>query len=169
MLKLACCFALLCFAFIPPISGQINSQLSEIEQAQLEFDNGNYDKAIELSKTGVERARQTKNRASIPKGLDIIACSQISLKLYKEAAITLSESLQEVSRFQPNRYRRAIIYVQLAWLFRSQHKYAEALFYSQKALAETPEKNIHVLGEHYLNIGHILFRLGFDISAIIWL
>ena len=34
---------LLCFAFIITISGQINSHLSEIEQAQLEFDNGNYD------------------------------------------------------------------------------------------------------------------------------
>lgn len=156
---------LFCFAFILPVSGQPNSQLKEITKAQLEYDNGNYDEAINLSLLGVEKARKIKNRLAMSTSLEIIASAQISLKMYNEAAVTLKDSLQEA---YSDRDRRAVVYVQLAWLSRSQRKYGAALESTKKAVAEAPQ-NIHVLGEHYLNIGRIMFTSGFDISAIIWL
>ena len=42
------CLFLLCFAFISHVSALTLDVLKPIEQAQIEFDNGNYTKAIEL-------------------------------------------------------------------------------------------------------------------------
>lgn len=132
------------------------------------FDNGNYLKAIEIAKTGIEKARKTKANLLISRGLDIIASSQISLEKYSEAAYTLNEALQEISENETSAYQKSLIYIRFAWLFRSQRKFAEALDYSKKALAFAPN-NRHIQREYYLNIGRILFSSGYDISAIIWL
>lgn len=159
---------LLCCALIVPISGQIKGELTEFKQAQSEFDNGNYQKAIELSKVGIKEARKNKSNLKISKGLDIIASAQISLEQYEEAINTLNTSLQEISGNESNTYQTSLIYIRFAWLFRSQYKFAEALGYSHKALALTPN-NRTIEAEHWLNIGRILFASGYDISAIIWL
>lgn len=157
---------LFCLAFILHI--QIKGESTEISQAQSEFNNGNYPKAIKLSEISIEKARKTKDNSSISKGLDIIASSQISLSKYDEAEITLNNALQVFSKNEPDLNKQAQIYIRFAWLFRSQRKFAEAFDYSQKAITAAP-KNRHILGEHYLNTGRILFASGYDISAVIWL
>lgn len=158
--------SLLCFAYISNISAQATDISKQIGQAQNEFENGNYAKAIELAEIGVEKARKNKSALFISKGLDIIAGSKISLQKYEPAQKSLDEALQVLSENET--VQKAQIYFRLAWLRRSQRKYPEAFEFSKKALALAPD-NREIQGEYFLNIGRILFSSGYDISAIIWL
>ena len=157
---------LLCFAFYSQISAQPSDALKKIGQAQSEFDNGNYAKAVELAEGEIEKARKTKNDSIISKGLEILSASQISLRKYKEAEKSLDDILQILP--ESEKFEKAQVYLQYVSLRRSERKFAEALGFCQKALAIMPE-NRQIQGEYYLNIGRILFASGYDISAIIWL
>lgn len=159
---------LLCFAFILNISAQISDILGQIGQAQIEFDNGNYGKAVELAEKGTEKARKSKSGLLVSKGLDVIAVSQISLQKYDLAEIALNEALQNLAENEVDAMQKAQIYFRLAWLRRSQRKYREAFEFGKKALEIAPD-NGQIQGEYFLNIGRILFSSGYDVSAIIWL
>lgn len=159
---------LLCFAFILNISAQTSDISRQIGQAQIEFDNGNYSKAIELAEKGIEKARKSKSGLLVSKGLDVIAVSQISRQKYDLAEIALNEALQNLIGNEVDAMQKAQIYFRLAWLRRSQRKYREAFEFGKKALALAPN-NQQIQGEYYLNIGRILFSSGYDVSAIIWL
>ena len=157
---------LLCFAFF---SHAVWGQSVELKQAQAEFDNGNYAKAIELAEAGTEKASKIKNNSLIGEGLDISASSQISLFKYAEAEKTLNAALQNLPANEPAAsFQKAIVHIRFAWLRRQQRKYAEALDHSKKALAFAPN-NRRIEAEHYFNIGRILFTSGYDISAVVWL
>lgn len=157
---------LLCFAFILNISAQVSDISRQIGQAQVEFDNGNYGKAVELAEKGVEKARKSKSGLLVSKGLEVIAVSQISLQKYDLAETALNESLQNLS--EKETVQKAQIYFRFAWLYRSQRKYREAFEFGKKALALAPDNRV-IQGEYFLNIGRILFSSGYDVSAIIWL
>ncbi|MEP6848292.1 MAG: tetratricopeptide repeat protein, partial [Acidobacteriota bacterium] len=159
---------LLCLVFISSTFAQSLDARRKIERAQLAFDNGNYSTAIENAKVAVETANGSNADALIFHGYDVIASSQISLQEYGDAETTLNKVLQTFSDRLVTPVEKAQIYLRFAWLNRSQHKFAEALDYSKKALNVAPE-NRHILAEHYLNLGRILFASGYDISAIIWL
>jgi len=159
---------LLCFAFFTPVFGQLDAESREFKQAQAEFDNGNYQRAIELVEIGVEKPKQLKNNLLVSEGLDILASALISLRKYSDAENTLNEALRNYPENEPNAsYRQALIYIRFAWLFRSQRKFAEALEYSKKAIAAAPA-NRRIEAEHYFNVGRVLFSSGYDVSAIIW-
>ena len=147
---------------------QVKGEISEIEQAQSEFNNGNYPKAIKLAEENIEQAVKTNDDLSVFKRLDIIASSQISLGKYEEAEVTLNNSLRKFSEKESISIQKAQIFIRFAWLNRSQRKFAEAFDYSRKAVAAAPN-NRQIQAEHYLNIGRILFASGYDISAVIWL
>lgn len=161
---------LVCLAFILPVAGKPASgsggEPREFNKAQAEFDNGNYSRAIDLAKIGVQKVR--KDELLMSKGLDVIASSNISLEKFDEAEKTLNESLELLPKNESSAYRKALIYMRFAWLYRSQRKFAEALDYSKKALAAAPE-NRQIQAEHCLNIGRILFASGYDVSAVVWL
>ena len=159
---------LLCFVFFLSASAQINKKYPDLKQAQAEFDNGNYERAIELAEKGVEDAKKNKSSLLFSQGTDIIVSSQISLKRYDEAAVNLNKALREQSENSSDKYQKALIYLRFAWLYRTQRKFAEAFGYSKKAIEMMPE-NRSILAEHYLVIGRILFASGNDVSAIIWL
>jgi CHAT domain-containing protein len=159
---------LLCFAFNLNTSAQPSDTLKLIGQAQIEFDNGNYKKAIELAEIGIEKARDQKESLLISKGLGIVASSQIALRKYDLAETSLNEALQLLLENNEDVAQKAETYYHFAWLRRSQRKYPEALEYSKKALALAPTSR-QAQGEHYLNLGKIMFSLGYDVSAIIWL
>lgn len=161
-------FLLACVAFIVPAAGKPASggNSKKFNQAQAEFDNGNYAKAINLARSGVKKAR--KNRFLVSKGLDVIAASEISLGKYDEAEKTLNESLELLSGNESNAHRKALIYTRFAWLYRSRRIFAAALEYSKKAVAAAPS-NRRIEAEHYFNVGRILFTSGYDISAVVWL
>ena len=159
---------LLCFAFILNISAQVLDISKQIGQAQIEFDNGNYAKAIELSEIAVVKARKNRSNLLILKGLDVVTSSQISLQNYNQAQISLDEALQFLSENEANTAQKAQVYLRLAWLRRSQRKFTEAFEFSRNALALAPD-NRQIQGEHFLNVGRILFAAGYDVSAIIWL
>ncbi|HMS43154.1 MAG TPA: tetratricopeptide repeat protein, partial [Pyrinomonadaceae bacterium] len=159
---------LLCFAFILNISAQVSDISGQIRQAQIEFDNGNYGKAVELAEKGIERARKSKSGLLVSKGLDVVAVSQITLQKYDLAEIALNEALQNLDENETEAIQKAQIYFRLAWLRRSQRKYREAFEFGKKALEIAPN-NQQSQGEYFLNIGRILFSSGYDISAIIWL
>jgi CHAT domain-containing protein len=160
------CLFLLCFAFHFQISGQPSfDALKQIEQARIEFDNGNYAKAVELAAAGIEKARQNKNHSLVAEGLDVAANSQISAKKYEAAEKLLDEALQIPA--ENERLQKARIYLTYASLRRSERKFAEAFGYGQKARALASE-NRQIEGEYYLNVGRILFASGYDVSAIIW-
>jgi CHAT domain-containing protein/tetratricopeptide (TPR) repeat protein len=160
------CLVLLCFAFYSHVSAQAPDILKQIERAQIEFDNGNYTKVVEIAEAGIEKARKTKNDSIIFNGLDVVVSSQISLQKYNEAEKSLDEVLQILS--ENEKFQRAQVYLRYAWLRRSERKFAEAFGFCQTALAIMPE-NRQIQGEYYLNIGRILFASGYDISAIVWL
>ena len=159
---------LLCFTFFSPVFAQIDSGQEEIKQAQVEFDNGNYSKVLEITVKGVEKAKKIKNSLLISEGLDIRAGSEISLQKYNEAAKTLDAALAAISEDKIAANQQALIYIHYAWLFRAQRKFSHSLAYSKKAVATAPE-NRYILAAHYLNTGRSLFASGYDISAIIWL
>ena len=156
---------LLCFAFFSSVWGQS----IELKQAQSEYDNGNYAKAIELAEAGIEKARKLKNNSLASESFDILASSQISLGKYAEAENTLGAALQNLPANEPAAsLQKATVHIRLAWLRRQQRKFAEALEHSKKAFAAAP-KNRRIETEHYFNVGRILFTSGYDISAVIWL
>ena len=159
---------LLCFVFFLSASAQINKNYSDLNQAQAKFDNGSYERAIELAENGVENAKKNKSSLLFSQGTDIIVSSQIWLKRYDEAADNLNKALREQSENSTDKYQKALIYLRFAWLYRTQRKFAEAFGYSKKAIEMMPE-NRSILAEHYLVIGRILFASGNDVSAIIWL
>ncbi|NJM52117.1 MAG: hypothetical protein HC846_01230 [Blastocatellia bacterium] len=159
---------LLCFAFILNISAQVSDISREIGQAQVEFDNGNYGKAVELAEKGIEKARKSKSGLLVSKGLELVAVSQITLQKYDLAEIALNEALLNLAENEVNVFQKSQIYFRLAWLKRQQLKYSEAFEFGKKALALSPN-NQQIQGEYFLNIGRILFSSGYDISAIIWL
>jgi CHAT domain-containing protein len=157
---------LLCFAFF---SHAVWGQSVELKQAQAEFDNGNYAKAIELAEAGIEKAGKIKNNLLIGEGLEISASSQISLFKYAEAENTLNAALQNLPvNESAASLQKAIIHIRFAWLRRQQRKFAEALDHSKKAVAAAPN-NRRVEAEHYFNVGRILFTSGYDIPAVVWL
>lgn len=159
---------LLCFALFAPVHGQFNGGSSEFKQARAEFDNGLYQKAIELVERGIEKQKKLKNKLLIFEGLDISASAKISLGKYTEAENVLKEALQNLFPNEPNASnQKALIYIRFAWLRRSQRTFAEALEYSKKALAAAPN-NRSIEAEHYFNVGRVLFSSGYDVSAIIW-
>ncbi len=158
---------LLCFALVLSISGQQKRSFNDLNQAQLEFDNGNYEKALHIAESANENQKKSGNKLFLFRNLDLIASSQISLKKYSEAEITLEAAFNLTSTTQDD-YQKAIIYLRFAWLFRSQRKFSEALGYSKKAHDAVPNDR-QIEAEHYLNTGRILFSSGHDISAIIWL
>lgn len=159
---------LLCFAFISSVSAKPPGIQSRMGQAQIYFDNGNYSKSIEIGGTAVEEAKKANDRLSISKSLEILASAQISLQKYEDAEKNLNEAFQIIPDNEANAVQKAKIYLDLAWLYRSQQKFAEALDYSKKAIGLAPS-NRQILAGHYLNLGRILFKSGYDISAIIWL
>ena len=159
---------LLCFVLLSNNLGQTKEKLSPIEQSQIEFDNGNYPKAILIARFEIEQARKRKNKLLISRALNITAISQISLRKYSEAEKNLNDALQYLSDKNEDTIQKAKIYLNFAFLNRSQNKFIEALSYSKKAIGLVPE-NRQILAEHYLNVGRILFASGYDISAIIWL
>lgn len=77
---------LLCFAYSLPVSSQSKVSSRIIDLAQLELDNGNYAKAIELAQTVANDAGPTK---PIVAALDTILVAQIAQQKYGEAATTL--------------------------------------------------------------------------------
>ena len=159
---------LLCFAFILKVSAQPSDILKQIEKAQIEFDNGNYAKAVELAEIELEKARNQQSNLLTANCLEVIASSQISLQKYSLAETSLDQWLQILSESDSNAEEKARIYLHFAWLKRSQRKFIEAFEYSKKALALAPDSR-QIQGEHFLNIGRILFASGYDVSAIIWL
>jgi tetratricopeptide (TPR) repeat protein len=159
---------LICLAFILPIAGQQKLEIRELSQSQTELNNGNYPKAIELAKGGLEKARKAKNTLLTIEFLDIVASSQIFLESYSDAETVLNEALREVSTVDNNPLQKALIYQRFAWLRRSQRKFAESLDYSRKALSIAPNHRENQI-DYYLNVGRILFSSGYDVSAIIWL
>jgi CHAT domain-containing protein len=156
---------LLCFAFF----SSALSQSIELKQAQSEYDNGNYAKAIELAEAGIGKAGKIKNNLLTSEGLDIFASSQISLGKYTEAENTLNVALQSLPANEPSvSLQKATLHIRFAWLRRQQRKFPDALEHSKKAVAAAPT-NRRIEAEHYFNVGRILFTSGYDISAVVWL
>ncbi len=159
---------LLCFVFILDISAQTVNLEKRLDQAQIAFDRGDYSRALEIAETVVADAKKAKSNHIISTALGVLARAQISLQKYSQAEKNLDEALQMLPLNEWNKVERAKIFLHFAWLFRAQRKVPEALQYSQKATALTPN-NRQILAEHYLNLGRVLFSDGFDVSAIIWL
>ena len=155
-----------CFVFVSGALAQTSDVKRQIEEAQLEFDNGNYSAAIEHGNKAVAEGKQDPLYTLA--GLDVIASSQIALQAYDQAETSLNEALRISSEKDANPLDKAQIFLRFAWLRKSQHKFAEALDYSKKALALVPTDR-HIAAEYYLILGRIMFASGYDISAIIWL
>ena len=159
---------LIYLAFFSPVFARPDSGLIEIEQAEVELNNGNYLKSVEIANAGVEKAKRIGNPLLVSEALNVRASSEINLKKYGEAEKTLAEALRVLPENKTATNQKALIYNTYAWLFRIKEKFSESLDYSRKAVAITPE-NRYILAAHYLNTGRIMFASGYDISAIIWL
>ena len=159
---------LLCFVFSLNVASQNRLTERHIEKAQTALDNGDYEEALTTAQSAVEKAKKESRNLLIIEGLKIIAGSQISLQKFGDAEITLNETLKIISEDKNVSVQKAQIYIHFASLWRTQRDFEKALDYSKKAVVEMPA-NKHILGEHYLNLGRILFSSGYDISAIIWL
>ncbi len=158
---------LVCITVLPG-SGQTFTNSVGFREAEIAFNNGNFAKAIQLAGTYLEKARVLKKKPAILIGLETIAYSQIALKKFDEAEVTVQEALSSVSDNQVELNQKASIYFCASWLKRQRRQIPEALDYSKKALLVNPDSP-QIQGEYYLSIGRILFSMGYDISAVIWL
>lgn len=161
---------LLHFVFILSVFAQPDHELSELKHAKAEFDNGNFLSAVDLSNAGFEKTKIRGGSTLAANWLEIKAGSEISIGKYDEATKTLDAALEiltDNSAAGAN-VQRARIYIQYAWLYKSQRKFTESFNYSKKAILAAPDDH-SILGAYYLNTGRILFTSGFDVSAIIWL
>lgn len=157
---------LLYVAFVLPAAAQNRASVKELDEAQTEFNNGHYRKAIELAKTALENT-SVSNPDEL-NALDIIAQSQIAQAKYTEAENTLKKSLDYYSSLKSNQRQPAQAYLRLSDVFRSQREYSKALQHSRKALEAAPG-NQEIQAGFYLSVGRIMFSAGYDLSAIIWL
>lgn len=159
---------LFCIVGTLPALCQTRPESVPVGQAREAFENGDCLKAIKLVDTEVGRGTKSNESTLFLESLDIHSGCEITHEKYEQAAKTLEPALKAISDTTIAPSRKALIYFQYAWLFRSQRKFSTALDYSRKAIAIAPNDR-YVLAAHYLNIGRILFASGFDISAIIWL
>lgn len=164
---------LLALVFFSPVFPQTDFGQKELNQAQAEFDNGNYPGTVEFADHSVEKSKQAGNSLLTSKALSIRASAEIVLSeigsgKYDEAAKTLNSALETLPENEAATNQKALIYIHYAWLYRSQRKFSESFAYSKKAITAAPN-NQYILAAHYLNTGRILFASGFDVSAIIWL
>lgn len=157
---------LLYVACVLPAAAQNRASVKELDEAQTEFDNGNYPKAIDLAKTVLEKAN-ISNPDELS-ALDVIAQSQIAQANYAEAENTLKKALDHHSSLKSNQRQQAQAYLRLSDVFRSQHDYSKALQHSRKAMEVAPG-NQEIRAGFYLSVGRIMFSAGYDLSAIIWL
>ncbi len=158
---------LACLIVLPVIS-QSFQNTSDFTQSQTAFDNGNFAKAIQLAEFVLNKKQASTKKSAKLEGLEIIAYSQTSLGKFAEAEATIQDALKLVSDPQVEPYLKASIYFCASWLKRKQRQIPEAFAYSRKALSVNPNDS-QIQGEYYLNIGRILFSMGYDVSAIIWL
>ncbi|HRH44144.1 MAG TPA: CHAT domain-containing protein [Pyrinomonadaceae bacterium] len=149
-------------------NGQLVKNKPEFTQAQEAFDKGNFVKAIQLAETVLNKKFSSTQTSTKLKGWEIIAYSQTSLGKFDEAEATIQNALKMVSETEIDPYQKASVYFCASWLKRRQRQIPEAFNFSQKALSINPN-DLQLRGEYYLNIGRILFSLGYDLSAIIWL
>lgn len=159
---------LICFAIVYPALAQPSGSITEIIQSKREFDNGKYEKAIELAEEAVRKEKKSGNSIGILTGLEIVAYSQTLLFNYGKAELSVEESLKIVSDNNIDNYLKARVYFCASYLSKQQGKTALAIQFSKKALAAEP-LNQEIRGEYYLSIGRILSNLGFENSAILWL
>lgn len=159
---------LLCVGFILQAHSTTNFEIKEIKLARLAFNNGDYSKAESLSEIGINKAQNLNKPDLILNGLEIMASSQISSENYEGAESTINKSWEIAQENEVSVRQKAQINLLFAWLWRSQRKTNKAFEFGKKALTLAPNDR-QILGEYYLNIGRILFSLGYDISAIIWL
>jgi len=156
------------FLFTLSVKCRSVKEQSEMKSSQTAFNNGDFVKAIELA--GIVINKVNIQSSTKLKGLEVIAYSQTSLGKFDEAERTIQDALKIVN--EPASVvvsnQKAGIYFCASWLKRSQRQFPEAIDFSRKALSVAP-KDLKIQGEYYLNIGRILFSLGFDVSAIIWL
>lgn len=146
---------------------QTESKPKELVQAQIEFDNGNYQKAAVIAEEGIEKSTKLKNNLLVLEWLNLLAISQVSLGKFDAASKTLNASLK-AALDKADADQIAHVYMVMAWMMRAQRKSSEALEYAKTAVAAAPD-NQQILAEYYLCVGRILYSSGFDISAIIWL
>lgn len=166
--RILSCTFLLCFAFVFSTSAQPAKIQPRVDQAQLALDNGNYSHSIRIAESAIEESKKANKRLFVLAGMIVLAKAQISFHKYGEALKTLVEASNTIPKNESHSAERAELLINFAWLFRSQHKFPEAIKYSKKAIALVPN-NKQILAEHYLNLGRVLFASGFDVSAIIWL
>lgn len=158
---------LLCVALLLTASGQNRPSAKELDQAQTEFDNGNYLTAIGLAETVIGKTG-ISNRDELS-ALDLIAQSQIAQANYTEAENTIKKSLSHLfSSLESNQRQQANAYLRLSDVFRSRRDFATALQQSKKAL-ETAPGDPEIRARYNLSAGRIMFSAGYDLSAIIWL
>jgi CHAT domain-containing protein len=158
---------LVCFVVLP-VSSQTLSRLDDFVKAEIAFNNGDFVKAIQLAGNHLIKAKALKNNPAILSGLEIRAYSQIVLKKLDEAEVTVQEALSILTDDQTALNQKANIYFCASWLKRQQRNVPEAFDYAKKALSVNPDSP-RIRAEFYLNIGRILFSIGYDISAVIWL
>lgn len=156
---------LLCFAFLLPLSGQSKLASKEIERARMELDNGNYSEAIRVARTVSEGPGQGDLRLS---ALDVVLISQIALQDYAEAATTLDASFRQLDSKPFGRRQVALVHLSAADLFRAERKFPDAVKHTRIALETAPD-DAEIQAGYYLSLGRIMFRAGYDLSAIVWL
>jgi CHAT domain-containing protein len=159
---------LLCLFIISSAQARTESYSEQLAMAQSEFDNGKFDRSIELAKNAIKSAEKRNAKSIVSTGLDIIACSQISLNEFDEAEKTLNKVLHLNETENHNSIQLAQTYLRFAWLWRAQRASQKSLEFGKKAF-DLSNGNPQLQGEVFLNIGRIFFTAGYDASAIIWL
>jgi len=156
---------LLCFACFLSLSGQSKPASKEIERARLELDGGNYSEAIRVARTVVDGHGQGDLRLS---ALEVILLSQIALQDYAAAASTLDTSFKQLDSKRLDRRQVALVHLSAADLFRAERKFPNAVKHARMALETAPD-DAEIQAGYYLSLGRIMFRAGYDLSAIVWL
>jgi CHAT domain-containing protein len=150
-----------------PIEGQTARGPNQAA-LQNEYDNGHFIVVVEkiAALSGHQRARPgTEVSAPV---LVLNAKALMSLQRYDEASKSLDQALVSIEKQAGPMERRAEIHFMYSTLFRAKRDFRRALESAKTALSASPSDR-QVRCEYYLSVGKILFSLGFDLSAVVWM
>lgn len=155
------------YLFVLPICAQ-TSRGSDLAALQNEFDSGHFATVVEriTASSGAKAAGDGSETA--PGAMILNARALIALRQYEDASKALGQVITDVDK-EPKLIRRRVeAHFLYSTLYRATKDYSRALESAKTALSIFPNDR-QVQCEYFLNVGKVLFSLGFDLSATVWM
>jgi CHAT domain-containing protein/tetratricopeptide (TPR) repeat protein len=148
--------------------GQIKGKPIARTKAQLSLWKGDSTRAIDQAQIDIVGYKKAGNVSRVVLSYETKARALTALARYSEADATLTEAIEYLTANRATPRDFAFVHLALAEVRRSERKISQAFEQLNKALQIDPSDR-DLRAEYNLGIGKVLFKSGYDGSAIIWL